>query len=190
MSIGRPVRLARALEIAQQISELLAPVVARSKVAGSVRRQRPVVSDLEFVIEPRRLPGDLFGNEGPNDIASIRALAESWGRIKRGGERLIGVQNALDTGLDVELYLVHPPARWAVILAIRTGPAELGQWAVTRMRKYGRRCEGGRILDMRTGEELPCETEEAFFEYAKLQFLPPRFRDSAGARAPMEHVNG
>jgi len=79
-------------------------------------------------------------------------------------------------------------SEWGVILAIRTGPAELGQWAVTRMRRFGRRCEGGRILDMRSGEELPCESEAAFFEYAKLSCLPPRFRDSAGARAPQGHV--
>jgi DNA polymerase/3'-5' exonuclease PolX len=187
VSIGRPVPLARALEIAQQISELLAPVVARSKVAGSVRRQRPVIRDIEIVIEPR-VNVDLLGHGHP-DLAAVHRALRELGDWSKGGERYVKIANVLgNEGMDLDAFIVHPPAIWSVILAIRTGPAELGQWAVTRMRKYGRRCEDGRILDMRSGEELPCETEEAFFEYAKLSCLPPRFRDSAGARAPQGHV--
>jgi DNA polymerase/3'-5' exonuclease PolX len=187
MSIGRPVPLTRALEIAQQISELLAPVVARSKVAGSVRRQRPVIRDIEIVIEPR-MQMDLLGSGTP-EIETIHRKLRELGQWAKGGDRYVQILDVLGhEGLTLDTFLAHPPARFAVLLAIRTGPAELGQWAVTRMRKYGRRCEGGRILDMQTGAELPCESEAAFFEYAKLSCLPPRFRDSAGARAPQGHV--
>jgi len=189
MSIGRPVPLARALEIAQQISELLAPVVARSKVAGSVRRQRPVVSDLEFVIEPR-MQVDLLGHGTP-DIEPVRKKLREIGEWAKGGDRYMQIRDVLGhEGMRLDAFLAHEPARFAVILAIRTGPAELGQWAVTRMHRFGRRCEGGRILDMRSGAEIPCDSEQDFFRLAGLAYLPPRLRDSAGARAPLEHAHG
>jgi len=188
MSIGRPVPLARALEIAQQISELLAPVVARSKVAGSVRRQRPVIRDIEIVIEPR-MQMDLLGHGTP-ELEPVRKVLRDLGEWVKGGDRYVQIRDVLGhEGMKLDAFIVHPPAIWSVILAIRTGPAELGQWAVTRMRQFGRRCADGRILDMRSGAEVPCESEEDFFWLAKLPFLPPRLRDSAGARAPMERVS-
>lgn len=189
MSLGRRIPLKRALEIAREISELLAPVVERSKVAGSVRRQRPVVSDLEIVVAPR-MQMDLLGSGTP-EIEPIRKKLHELGDWVKGGTRYVKITNVLGhEGLSLDTFIVHPPAVWPVQLAIRTGPAELSKWAVTRMRQFGRQCEGGRILDMRTGAEVPCESEEQFFQYAQLPFLPPRLRDSAGARAPLEHVHG
>ena len=189
MSLGPQLPLARAMEIAQQVSDLLAPAVERSKVAGSVRRQRPVVRDLEIVIEPR-MQLDLLGAGTPEIEPVHRALRE-MGDWSKGGDRYVQIRNVLGhEGLKLDAFIVHDPARFPVILALRTGPAPLSEWAVTRMRQFGRRSVSGRIVDLKTGEELPCESEEQFFAYAKLPFLPPRFRDSAGARAPLEHAHG
>jgi DNA polymerase/3'-5' exonuclease PolX len=184
MAIGTRIPLERAMDIARGLAEQLRPHVVRVKCAGSIRRRRPMVGDIEFVIEPRMIAADLFGNVAP-DLLPIRRVAESWGRVKKGGERMIQVELA-EYSIDCELYLVHSPAQWGPLLAIRSGPAELAQYAVTRLHDYGRRCEGGRIIDVATGETIPCPTEEDFFRLAGLQLAPPHLRDTAAARWPLE----
>lgn len=184
MSIGTKTRLADALVIAKQIVDDLAPHCKRLKVAGSLRRKRPEVSDIEIVCEPY-MAADLFGENVP-DVERIRNAAEQWGTIVKGGDRMIQVQTVMGPKLD--LFIVHPPANWWVILAIRTGPAPLGQWAVTRMHQFGLRCQDGRVLVKATGEEHPIESEADFFAAARLNCLPPARRDQLEAMRTLEGV--
>jgi hypothetical protein len=51
------------------------------------------------------------------------------------------------------------------------------------MQRYGRRCQDGHIVDVRTGATILCDTEERFFQLAGMGCLPARLRDSAGAGA-------
>ena len=46
-------------------------------------------------------------------------------------------------GFKLEVYLVHPPAQWGTLLAIRTGPWELGRHAVTLILAGGWRVGDG-----------------------------------------------
>lgn len=179
MSTGLKVPFADALHIAEQLVADLRPVCERVKVVGSLRRKRPQVGDVEILLEPRMVTSDLFGSQMP-DLLPIRAVAYSWGGIEKAGERMLSIRTAMQA-LKVELYMVHPPANWFVLLAIRTGPATLGKEAVTRMHQFGRRCDGGRIIDKRTGYEWPCNCEEDFFRAAGLPCLPPARRDTPEA---------
>lgn len=178
MSLGTRVPHADALAIAKRLVDELAPICARVKVAGSLRRKREFVSDIEIVAEPL-MHADLLGEAHP-DIEAVRRVAQRWGELVKNGDRFIQVQLG-DSAMKCDLFLVHPPANWWVILAIRTGPATLGQWAVSRMHDHGRRCEKGRILVSLTGEEYPVESEEDFFAAAGLPCLPPARRDSDAA---------
>lgn len=179
MSLGLKVPFDEALEIARTLVAELEPVCARVKVAGSLRRKRPHVSDIELVVEPRPEPADLFGEVKP-DIASIRHVAQQWGEILKGGSRYIQVRTLM-RDLKCGLFLAHPPANWWVILAIRTGPATLGQWAVSRMHDHGYQCQDGRIIEKATGRELAVTSEADFFRAAGLPCLPPTRRDSDAA---------
>lgn len=181
MSTGTRLPFDRAVVVSRQLSFALVDVCVRSKVVGSVRRRRPFVSDIEILIEPRRRVTDLFGSEQP-DVAPIRALAERWGRVTKGGEKYIQVADALGmTGLTVDLFIMTPPAEWGPLLAIRTGPRQLGQHVVTELHRYGLRCEAARILNTRTGATVPCPDEETFFRLAHVDWLPPARRDQQAA---------
>ena len=183
MSLGARIPWREGLAVAESISGRLRPIVERSKVAGSVRRRRPTVGDIEFVVEPRLAVADLFGNRAPA-VAPVRALADELGRVTRGGDRMIQVTDLYGIeGLTLDLYLVHPPANWWCILAIRTGPADLGHQAVQLLRGRGLRHEGGRIL-RGDGSEYPVESEVDFFQAAGLPFLPPHLRDDPVALRP------
>lgn len=175
MSAGTKLPWADAAALAERLSGDLAPVVARCKVVGSVRRRKPLVGDVELLVEPRMQPVDLFGTEAP-DVESIRAVAERWGTVVKGGERMIQVTDVDGvSGRTVDLYLVHPPANWYALLCIRTGPAELGQQAVTLMQRYGRFQKMGRVVD-RAGVEVPITSEADWFACAGLACLPPAER--------------
>lgn len=184
MSVGTRIPWEDAYALAADVAEDLAPVVVRSKAVGSLRRRSRSVGDLEFLVEPRMIDADLFGGKKAH-VEPIRAVAEKVGTVVKGGDRMIQVTNlygAPDVTLD--LYIVRPPANWYCLLAIRTGPWELGKHAVTLLRDHGLRHEGGRIL-RRDGSEYPVESEVDFFEAAGLPFLPPHLRDDPAARKPM-----
>lgn len=160
----------------------LALVTARAKVAGSVRRRRPDIADIEIVVEPRVLDAGLFGEPTP-DIDSIRAVVAKWGHVAKSGDRYMRVERPAGL-LPVDVFIVTPPAQWGSILAIRTGPADLGRHAVTRLKAYGLRHVDGHVEDA-TGTTIPTPTEEAFFALAGLPFLSPGARQFESARVSL-----
>lgn len=161
-----------AYNLAGRVSERIEPHVVRSKCAGSLRRRRKSVGDIEFVVEPKMVEVDLFGAEAP-DLGPLKAEVLSWSRWVKGGERMWQVTDVFgveDATLD--LYFAHPPAEWGSLLAIRTGPWQLGRIAVTRLRHKGTPHRDGRVVGH------PTPTEEDFFRIADLNCPPPWERDA------------
>lgn len=143
MSTGSRLPWDEAYRLAGEVSRELVPHVVRVKAAGSLRRKRPEVGDLEFVAEPRMVTADLFGAVVA-DVNPIRKALEELGTWVKGAERMMQITDVLGRrGLNCEVNLVHPPAQWGSILAIRTGPYDLGRYAVTAMQKRGYRHERG-----------------------------------------------
>ena len=188
MSIGSRLTFEDAYELGQEALEQLWPVLEDLKAVGSLRRERTTIGDIEFLARPHSSP-DLFG--GPTTIhhREVRDAMHHLGTWVKGGSRMMQITDLLGrTGTRLELYLVHPPgckcfdcphgpAAWGSMLAIRTGPAELGRYCVTRMRARGYRHEHGHASQLATGESVPTETEEAFFELAGVPCLASRLRD-------------
>jgi len=183
MSTGEPMAFERAFQLAGEVHARLAPVCARLKAAGSLRRRRPLVRDLEFVCEPNTVT-DLLG-ESAYDVESIRQVCQRMGDIEKSGNKYIKVVNLLGVdGLCLDLWLVTPPAQWGSILAIRTGPAELGKLAVSRMADFDLYHRDGRVVDS-AGRLYPTPEEEDFFRAARLPYLKPHERDSREAMTPL-----
>lgn len=198
MSSGIRRPWAEAVAIAQPLALQLVPVCepGRVKLAGSLRRRREDVGDIEIVAQVRMVEPpadsqeDLLGADGPApalvpDVASVVAVASSWGRVLQSGSRYTRVE--LPDGTLVDLYLVHDGSTWGSALAIRTGPATLSKWAVTRLHDSGLHQEEMRVLD-RAGKVTPVPDEETFFRLAGLPCLPPEQRDTDAARKPFEEL--
>lgn len=180
MSADTKLPWTQAATIAEQLVRELEPVAMRVKTVGSVRRRRPEVGDIEILIEPRMITVDLFGTMGP-DLEPIRAIARRWrsdGVLSKDGDRYIQV--FLESGLGVDLFLCWPPAQWGSLLAIRTGPADLGKHAVTLMIERGLRHREGHVVDL-AGAIIPTPTENDFFAAAGLRCIAPRLRDTPAA---------
>lgn len=180
MSAGKPIPLAEASAVAGELVAALAPGCERIAIAGSIRRQKPQVHDIELVAMPRVRAvsdGSLWGTTVDVDL-----LEETLGRMLRAGgiaRRAVTLHRADGSseashrmgprykalvygGLPVDLFVVRPPAEWGVVFALRTGPGDWNTRLVTDAHRYLRAVEGGARLRA-GGRYIACPEEEDFF---------------------------
>jgi len=187
------------------LCEKLGPYVQRIEIVGSIRREKPLVGDIEILLEPKTREASLFGDREPV-IEPIRRTLSRFGALTKNGDRYIRVTGTEPGAIPVDVFLVHPPATWGTLQAIRTGPAELSRYCVTRLRYRGWRCVGGRVLRPapagategaaviggRMYEQVPTNGEEAFFAACDVPFVPPQERSQMLVRLVqgLQHSNG
>jgi DNA polymerase/3'-5' exonuclease PolX len=184
--VKQPIPLAVAKKVAEDLTTRLRcypDLLTRVEVAGSIRRQKPQVGDIEIVAQaarqyaalPMRIVLERSGvDRGTPNKAGAKA---PWGEKYYRGE--IEVSPGLRVGLD--LFVVTPPAEWGVLHLIRTGSAEFSQSVVTRLHNWGLQSVDGHIIRKSTGEVLPCSHESVMFRYARLPWIPPVDRDVTNA---------
>jgi len=114
--------LNQATEIAERIRAKLAPHCERIEIAGSIRRRKPEVGDIEIVCIPRTYEiGLLFGELILRDQGFCTQV-ERWPMIK-GLASGKYTQRLLPEGIYLDLFMARPE-NWGLIYAIRTGSAE------------------------------------------------------------------
>lgn len=97
--------LEKAQAIANQVKDKLASYCEKIEIAGSIRRRRPWVNDIDIVLIPK--------NQG-----QLAYQLQMLGRPKLGGMRIIRVE--LASGLMLDVYIATPET-FATLLLIRTG---------------------------------------------------------------------
>lgn len=189
-----------ALTIAAQLVKAMRPHCDRIDIAGSIRRQKAEVKDIEIVAiaktERRGDPNELFDNE----MVTYNYLYE-WARlesriqwIKPGTSEIepwppkpdAKYLRGLLAGTDIKLDLfICRPENWGVIYAIRTGSDQFSTAMVTHIRdntEYRVR-DGyltGQDFEGKSGEVVPCREELDFFTYAGVKYVEPKFRKTRG----------
>lgn len=189
MSIGGRIPFQEAYDLAEEAAEQLRPTVEYLKAVGSLRRKNAKVGDIEFLARPHSSP-DLFGDGAIVHLTEVRDAMQRIGTWKKGGSRMMQITDLLGReGTRLELYLVHAhrctctdcathgPSAWGSMLAIRTGPEDLGRYCVMRMKARGYRHQYGHAQKIGTEEFVPTDTEEDFFELAGVPCLSPQLRD-------------
>jgi DNA polymerase/3'-5' exonuclease PolX len=134
--------LATALAAAEQLRDLLAPACERIEIAGSLRRGKATVKDIELVAIPRYTL-DLLGQPMDSMLdATVDGLVADGTILRptKDGPRYKAFWLA-DPGIQVDLF-VTDPERWGVCFALRTGPAAYSKACVTS-RSVGGRLEPG-----------------------------------------------
>lgn len=123
------------LQVAAEVLALLSPACASIAVAGSLRRGKPDVGDVEVLFIPlvRREPdpADMFAEIDVNLAEVLIGDALAMGfltkRLAVNGNESWGPKNKLArhvaTGMPVDLFTATP-ANWWNYLVCRTGPAE------------------------------------------------------------------
>lgn len=168
---------ATARRLADQLVTRFAPYCERVEIAGSLRRHRETVHDIDMVIVPQLVDDkDCFGNPVGQHSLFDPAHME-LGEVKKNGSRQ--KQILLPEDIHVELWIVLPPAQFGLIFAIRTGPADYNHWLVTP-RRYGGALPSH--LTMRDGalwngkDLVPTPEEEDFFREIGVPMTAPELR--------------
>ncbi len=177
MSTGRKIPWQDAHDLGAEVADALRGTLLRLKAVGSLRRGVMNVGDLEFLAEPF-FDQDLFGGQPRPVLDPVRSALHGLGEWVKGGDRMMQITDVLGReGFKVELYIVHPPAQWGSLLAIRTGPKDLGQWCMTAMRRRGFIHDEGRVKRLDDGVTVQTPDEADFFKLAGVDMMPPRKRD-------------
>lgn len=158
-----------ALQIAERIKSQLAPHCDRIEIAGSIRRQKPEVKDIEIVCIPKP-----YENNGMF-VSGIAEVVNDWEKVKGElGPECKYTQRVLPEGIKLDLFFATK-GNWGWIYALRTGSADFNFKYLDAIKKKGYRADGGQIVD-RWGKAQVVETEEAFFDLIDMEFISPEYR--------------
>jgi len=153
-------KLEQALKTAEYVVSKLSPYCGRIEVAGSVRRRKPEVRDVDIVLIP-------------SDPWNLHHEIRGMGHVRMSGDKLTRVMVG---GVQVDLYFASP-ATWATLLLIRTGPREsnIRLCALAKKRGWHLAANGDGLFD-ENGRRIAGDSEESIFEALGLPFLAPEQR--------------
>jgi DNA polymerase/3'-5' exonuclease PolX len=179
----------KAKAIADRLLSQLGPYCERIEIAGSVRRGKPDVKDIEIVAVPKITEmSDMFGNSvsGESEIdVAVRQLVQAGARLIKNGPRYKQIALPAPDGINLDLFLVLQPAQFDVLFAIRTGPAEFSKWLVTPCKDGGALPSHCRIKDgavLEDGAIMPMPEESDFFSFLGLGWIEPGQRQAGWHR--------
>jgi DNA polymerase/3'-5' exonuclease PolX len=181
MSATTKTPLTAAQQTAVHIANTLAPFCHRIAVAGSIRRQRPQVGDIEIVALPQRQT-DLLGIVVPGLMPLEAFLLEKQVHIIKGGydpkKKAIQKYIQFQYGrYSVDLFMPESPAHWGSIFTIRTGSHDFNMWLMnTRAPQTAIRFING-LLYTWSRQLVPTPEEEDVFAALQMEFVPPNKRD-------------
>lgn len=184
MSQGIKKPLTEAQEVAIELLQKLSPFCHQIMIAGSIRRGKPMVGDIELVAVPI-CPKDLFGEpiKDANDKLSA-FLASKEVPMILDGDRL---KRFRYRGLAVDLFIVRPDEigrlGWRVILS--TGSHDFNKWLVTKQDSGGAmppnmKADKGWLWVEEPGKwpsKLEARDEIDVFSAFGLPFIPAEDRD-------------
>ena len=179
--------LGHAEVVARELQQLLESACERIEVAGSIRRRKPDVGDIELLCIPkiesdRDLLGDVATNYSLLDQRVLDLLYQCVldYRVSARGTRTFGPLNKLlvhrPSGIPVDIFSTSSE-NWGMALVVRTGPKEFNIAMMARFQRLGLRGHAYGGVSTADGTEIPCPTEETVFNLLRLAYLPPEERE-------------
>lgn len=166
----RPERLPLAymLPIAEQMEARLSkiPEVKRFSRAGSIRRMRETVKDLDFII-------------ATEDPESVREALLTWPNIKEiigAGDTKVSLSFELGYDISADFRLVKPK-EFITTLHHFTGSKDHNVRMRQLAKERGEKISEYGVENVETGKMLTFESEEEFFKHFGLPFIPPEIRE-------------
>lgn len=183
---------AAALEAARDLLRYLAPLCERIVVAGSLRRRRQEVGDIELVYIPRIIswadPDDLFGRTQPTNVVFHALELMLRGgviakRLNKDGAPAWGESNRLAvhaSGIPVDFFATSAPCWWNYLVC-RTGGAQTNTAIASAARERGWQWHPtgsgfSRLAGPDKGRTHAVRSEEEVFEFVGMEYRPPEDR--------------
>lgn len=181
----------------------LRPTCSKIKIAGSIRRSKPVIRDIEIVCLPNTnvvTQTNMFGDSIEYNMRNVQfvALVNGLGRIVKG-KPIDGryVQVELPDAIYLDIFIPVPEDYYRM-LAIRTGSVEYVKHSVAaawvrqgwvgtdKGLRRKEECVSAttttnkhiyKVIDENTAQKPPVwESEKEFFDFIKIPYIDPKFR--------------
>jgi DNA polymerase (family 10) len=168
-------RLGTALPAARTLLEHLkqSPLVLHAEIAGSLRRGKEVVKDLDLIASSKK----------PKEVMKLFVSSPNVEKVVNHGETKSSV--ILTGGIPCDLRVI-PPESWATALAHFTGSKEhniaLRQRAIDR----GLHLSEWGLLKGKSKTPLKLKDEKELHKALGLAFIPPELREDSGEIAAAE----
>ncbi|SEM36575.1 DNA polymerase (family 10) [Mesobacillus persicus] len=166
----RPERLPLAymLPVAEQIEAHLKQMtgIVKYSRAGSLRRQRETIKDLDFII-------------AVSDAGAVKKQLEALPKVKEiiaAGDTKVSLTFELDYDVNVDFRLVQPE-EFTTALHHFTGSKDHNVRMRQLAKEKGEKISEYGVENVETGEMLTFDSEEEFYHHFKLPFIPPELRE-------------
>lgn len=159
--------LAVADAIAQRVRRQLLPHCLRCEVAGSIRRRKPNVNDIEIVAIPKPY------TSLPLFLDGVALVVNQWPKVK-GELPCKYTRRRLPDGIELDLFFATPE-NWGFIFGIRTGSRDFSGQVLGRgwVRNGYHGVDGMLTKD---GIPVPTPEEHDLFRLAGVPWTPPERR--------------
>jgi DNA polymerase (family 10) len=170
-----PLSLAKAQPLAERIAAELQPYCISLAIAGSIRRARPFVNDIDLVVLPK---------DNDNLESIRRRMRQSQPEVITDSAQTLIIR--LRNGVQVDLWIARPeskdlfaaaPTNYGSILLMRTGSKEHNIYLIERAKSLGLTWNPYYGVFDGRGQCLAAATEEDIFAALKLDFTPPVARE-------------
>ena len=154
-------KLKDAEKLAEQIMEQIRPFCDRLVVAGSIRRKKSEVRDVDFVLIPKPLLWHRI-------VATLQRNMNA--KVLKHGEK--AAQLTIN-GINVDLYSTNSK-EWEALLLIRTGSAEHNIKLSIQARKMGMKLTHSGLSK---NGKIIATSEKEIFEALAMEYVPPEERE-------------
>jgi DNA polymerase (family 10) len=160
---------------ARQLTEYLAklPGIDRITPAGSLRRGRETVGDLDILVTGQACCGEVERQQAVQYIAKYPPLMS----IIAQGDNKISFRLRSDMQVDVRLL---PPESFGAAMQYFTGSKAHNVALRQRALKLGYTLNEYSLADLKTEQPVAGRTEEDIYARLKLDYVPPELRENLG----------
>jgi DNA polymerase/3'-5' exonuclease PolX len=152
---------AKARIVAEAVLRHLQPYCDRIEIAGSLRRNKLDVGDVELVCIPKQ-----------SEILFFVQVLDQYEHVKgKATGKYIQIKAH---GINVDIFMATED-NWGYIYAIRTGNADFSKRIVgTWLPKHGYQCKDGYVW--RDGNKIPVKDEKTLFAMMGISWIKPEYR--------------
>ena len=159
-----------AVLIAEDLVNELVALCEKIEIAGSIRRCRENVNDIDLVCIPKFMHLDAVKER-------LELLAKPARATVTGGDRYLKLSSY--KGIQVDVYIADATT-WATLLLIRTGSREHNILLCQKARAMGLKlnADGHGLTWISKPVNVPVHTEEQIFKELGLPYKEPREREA------------
>jgi DNA polymerase/3'-5' exonuclease PolX len=151
-----------AFAVANDVLDMIRPYCLRAEIAGSLRRKKAEVGDIEIVAIPR-----------PADLEKLASVVNQWTKVK-GELPCKYTQRILPSGIKLDLFFAEK-SNWGLIFAVRTGSADYSHMVLARgWVRQGYKSKDGHLY--RGDREIDVYEEKELFKLIDRPYLEPEGR--------------